>query len=108
MLAPAELDGLLERGEAQLASVAAGLQAACQRGDMAEMGREAHKLAGLAGSIGCSTLLAAAREIEAHAARDAGLKKAKATVHGLARLLPATVAALRQWRAAALAPPSRP
>lgn len=94
MLAPAELDRLLERGESQLAGVAAALQAAWRRGDATETRREAHKLAGLAGTIGCTTLLALAREIEA----GGPSKRNQTLLDRLQRVLPASVDALRRWR----------
>ena len=93
ILTPAELDGLLERGEAQLANVIATLQAAWRRQDVAETRRTAHTLVGLAGSIGCKALLLAARAIETGTdARIPGL------LDRVLRLVPPTIAALHRWR----------
>jgi two-component system, sensor histidine kinase len=94
ILTPAELDGLLERGESQLTDVIAALQAAWRRQDLAATQREAHRLVGLAGSIGCKALVMAARTLEtATAARIPRL------LDGVVRLVPPTIAALRRWRA---------
>jgi len=94
ILTPVELDGLLERGEAQLVSVVSALQTAWGRQDLTETQREAHKLVGLAGSIGCKALVMAARTLEtATAARVPRL------LDSVVRLVPPTVAALHRWRA---------
>ena len=99
MLTAAEVSSLLARGETQLAAVVTGLQAAWQRRDVPETRREAHKLAGLSGSIGCRTLMTAARKIEATANGRALPRRLQPLIDDLTRLLPATVAALRRWRA---------
>ncbi|MBV8534933.1 MAG: Hpt domain-containing protein [Alphaproteobacteria bacterium] len=93
ILTPAELAGLLERGEAQLESVAAALQAAWRRQDVAETRRTAHTLVGLAGSIGCKALVMAARALET--GTDARIPTLLAHV---LRLVPPTTDALRRWR----------
>jgi HPt (histidine-containing phosphotransfer) domain-containing protein len=94
ILTPAELDGLLERGEAQLASVIAALQAAWRRQDVAETRRTAHTLVGLAGSIGCKSLALAARALETGAAA-----RIPTLLERLLRLVPPTIGALHRWRA---------
>lgn len=99
MLTAAEMASLLERGAAQLAVVVTALQSAWQRRDVPETRREAHKLAGLSGSIGCRTLMAAARKIEATADGSALPRRLPPLIDDLARLLPATLAALERWRA---------
>jgi HPt (histidine-containing phosphotransfer) domain-containing protein len=98
MLSAGEIAGLLDRGEAQLAAVVAALQAAWRRRDGPEIQREAHKLTGLSGSLGCRTLMTAARRIEM-TAKGRGLpRRLQPLIDDLSRLLPATVAALRRWR----------
>lgn len=99
ILTAGEVAGLLERGEAQLTAVVAALEAAWLRRDAPETQREAHKLAGLAGSIGCRTLMAAARRIEATAKGRVLARRLQPLIDDLSQLLPATVAALRRWRA---------
>jgi HPt (histidine-containing phosphotransfer) domain-containing protein len=94
ILAPVELDGLLERGEAQLTGVIAALQAAWRRQDVTETQREAHKLVGLAGSIGCKALVMAAQALEAGTAA-----RIPRLLDGVVRLVPPTVDALHRWRA---------
>lgn len=99
MLTAAEMASLLERGAAQLAVVVTALQSAWQRRDVPETRREAHKLAGLSGSIGCRTLMAAARKIEAAATGRSVPRRLQTLIDDLSRLLPATVAALQRWQA---------
>ena len=94
ILSPAELDRLLERGEAQLTDVIAALQAAWRRQDLAETQREAHRLVGLAGSIGCKALVMAAQTLEAATAA-----RIPRLLDGVVRLVPPTIAALHRWRA---------
>lgn len=104
LLAAAELDALLARGEVQLAGVAAALRAACAGPNLPAAGREAHKLAGLAGSLGCPAVAEAARQIEA--AAGAHPARARALVADLEGLVPTAIEALRAWRTKTLAQPA--
>lgn len=94
ILTPAELDGLLERGEAQLENIVASLQAAWRQQDVAETRRTAHKLVGLAGSVGCKALMLAARALET--GTDARIPT---LLDRVLRLVPPTIKALHWWRA---------
>ena len=94
ILTPAELDGLLERGEAQLTNVVAALQAAWRRQDVAETRRIAHTLVGLAGSIGCKALVLSARALETGTAA-----RVPTLLERVLRLVPPTIDALHRWRA---------
>ncbi len=94
ILTPTELAGLLERGEAQLIDVIAALQAAWRRQDVTETQREAHKLVGLAGSIGCKALVMAARSLE-----TGSEARMPALLDRVLRLVAPTTEALRRWRA---------
>jgi HPt (histidine-containing phosphotransfer) domain-containing protein len=93
ILTPAELDGLLERGETQLGQVIAALQRAWRRQDVAETRRTAHTLVGLAGSIGCKALVLAARTLET--GTDARIPT---LLERVLRLVPPTIDALHRWR----------
>ncbi|HTP83636.1 MAG TPA: Hpt domain-containing protein [Alphaproteobacteria bacterium] len=98
ILTPAELGGLLERGEAQLTNAIAALQGAWRRQDVADTRRTAHTLVGLAGSIGCKALALAARTLETGAEA-----RIPTLLERLLRLVPPTVGALRRWRASVTA-----
>ncbi|HTY69736.1 MAG TPA: Hpt domain-containing protein [Alphaproteobacteria bacterium] len=98
ILTPAELGGLLERGEAQLTNVIAALQGAWRRQDVVETRRTAHTLVGLAGSIGCKALVLAARSLETGTEA-----RIPALLDRVLRLVPPTIDALHRWRASAAA-----
>ncbi len=106
MLPHAQLASLLERAEGELAAFLAAVQAAWARRDLAETHREAHKIAGLAGNVGCNALMTAARAVESDARAGAPAEQITARLAALAAIQPPTLAALREWRAGLAAPPA--
>ena len=97
MLTAEERERILGRAEAQLSVVAGALRGAWTRDDLTAVQRDAHQLAGLAGTTGCVGLLEIARRIEAACGR---LERNAVGKHvaALDAALPAAIEALRTWR----------
>jgi HPt (histidine-containing phosphotransfer) domain-containing protein len=96
MLAPAELAGLVQRAKDQLTALTNRLREAWTRNDLPAAQQEAHKLAGLAATVGCLQVYAVARDIETCCQR--GLPESiEALFADLEQRLPPARAALAGW-----------
>lgn len=102
---------LLDMFRQQADAASAGLQQAMERGDLAALGRLAHKLRSAAGNLGLPRLLADCRVLELAAKQGGQDKTGQADQAGLALLLDRLLAdcrlsasALEQW----LASPGQP
>ncbi len=97
MLTVAERQRILAGAEDQLKTVVAAVRDWPTRADLPSLERDAHKLAGLAGSVGCVRVTQIARDIEA-ASRGAQSAKIEGLIAALEQALPAALDALRRWR----------
>lgn len=97
MLSRAELEGLLGRAEGQLSALVELLRRAWADRNLTSTEGSAHKLAGLAGTIGCLRVMASARKIEA-GCRGGAERRLHALFADLERTLPPAYAALARWR----------
>jgi HPt (histidine-containing phosphotransfer) domain-containing protein len=97
MLSAEERDRILGQAEEQLIEIAGALRGAWDDGDARSAEREAHKLAGLAGTAGCVKVLGIARAIEA-AAGNGGGDAVERHFAELDQAMPAALRALSDWR----------
>ncbi len=97
LLSAEERDRILRQAEEQLTLIVADLHRAWTDGDTAATGREAHKLAGLAGTAGCVMVLRIARAIEGTAGTTARDDVDRHFAE-LSHAVPAAIQALRGWR----------
>ena len=97
MLGPEDRNRILGQAEEQLDAIAAALRQAWRREDLPAVAQEAHKLAGLAGTSGCATVLTLARAIE-DACRRQQPALLMQRLTDLDAAVPAAVSALRRWR----------
>ena len=102
MLTPPERERILSRAQEQLKSLLRGLHSSWGRADLATLAREAHQLAGLAGSVGCVRVTELARDIET-ACRRARSGDIPERLGTLTQALPPALDALELWRTRAAA-----
>jgi len=97
MLTPPERERILSRAQEQLNSLLQALHSSWSRTDLATLARDAHQLAGLAGSVGCVHVTELARDIEIACRRARG-GDIPERLGALAQALPPAVRALELWR----------
>ena len=97
MLTAAERQRILSGAEEQIKATIAALRDLWSRADLASLQRDAHKLAGLAGSVGCLRVTQVARDIEAACRREQSAQ-IEELIQALEQARPAALDALQQWR----------
>ena len=97
MLTVPERERILSRAQTQLKSLLDALRHDWSRSDLGSLGRAAHQLAGLAGSVGCVRVTELARDIEI-ACRQSRGGEIQGQLDALAQALPAALNALELWR----------
>jgi len=97
MLTAPERLRILRRAEDQLRTAVTALRDGSGRRGLATLQRQAHQLAGLAGSVGCLKITRLANAIEA-ASRRSHRAQIRKHLAALKIALPPALAALRHWR----------